>query len=750
MRFKILASVALLSVFSTSYAKEVYSSGQWTLDDLSSRSQPNASCIAFTEAEISNTLYRLEFIHPKDKLAPTEVFLRIGNSRAAKSWKATLKNGKTLSFSYLQKNGRNEESWNLPQHNGDLLAQLEDRKDIDFRPADGSRDVRLKFSADGFKRVKEKMQERCLKNAPLIDTEFETAFILNKEDINPMDLSVDEVKELRRLLNLGYNVHLDIQKNKNDVVALGNRFKNQINESKSLTSLIERLTSSDIPKTISDIRSNDDLESTKKSELAQINQDIGVQNTSISQAERTLQTADAAIAPFQNEHSSRSESVQYARNQVNQNGSTLNQIDNSIASTSSRIDQLNNEAYNLQNQNNSLRVELRDARSDLQRSNQMFRSFDSRQETRRRIQDDRAYQANRRDLPSYESALASLARALAEARGKLLTREAELRACQARTAFITSEFGAYRIPAQTRPNRDGQDRPTRPTPTEDRPDRPERPGRDSEDRPTRPGNPGPTTPTPGPTTPTPGPTTPTTPTTPTVDCSAQVEAVRVAKAVETDIQGQHRDAVQRLEGVQTRMNMIENRIENEVETERAALAQRANQAERRLAQVESTLISNERRIEIISNQSIPQEQNTLYSLESSRPAVQSQYEQNTANLSRLEAELASFERRVGWDAKVSAVNNATNTLNERRNILARTMALKRSTESVLSNCQAERTRLNNQLSARQLQKAQSENRLVEVKKSLEPFEQETSRLEGVANDLKNQLSGHAIQFENQI
>ena len=75
MSMKLTASLLLLSVVSTAFAsneRELYSDGNWTLTDLDKKN-PNASCIAWTTAEIGNTIYRLEFMHVKGQPGPTDV-----------------------------------------------------------------------------------------------------------------------------------------------------------------------------------------------------------------------------------------------------------------------------------------------------------------------------------------------------------------------------------------------------------------------------------------------------------------------------------------------------------------------------------------------------------------------------------------------------------------------------------------------------------------------------------------------------
>jgi hypothetical protein len=751
MRLKILASIAMLSVFSTSYAKEIYSSGDWKLDDLSDKKNLNGACILSTSSEAGNADYRLEFVHSKDKKVPTEIQIR-KEGKGALAWTATLIDGSVMAFANSGNFNKQDVLWNIPQNSSALVDHLEAKKDLKVKPADGSKDMKLQFSSSGFKKAKEKMEEKCLGKATLVDSAFEDSFLNNKHPIDPMKVNPEAIKELRRLLYSGYEVHVKIGDNGGEMNALRTRFQSQLNESNSLRSLIDRLGNSDIPTTIQNSKNNDDLEARKRSELASTNSLIVSQKSSVSAAEATLAKAQAAIAPFEDEHGSRLQSSQSARQSVNQLASRLNTIDQGVAQTNARINQLNNEAGALQDSSNRAQNDLRMARMERGRAEQDFRAFDPRQEVRRRLSMDRMFQDANRELPPLQNAVDSLERALVDARGRILAREAELRVCQSQstTGYYAQELS--RLPAQERAPRDNNG--NGPGGNGNGGGRGGRPGNNDGDNRNPPNNPTPTpNPTPVPTPPVVVPTTPSAPApTPSTgpDCSVQIESLRQAKLVEADLGNQSRDAKQRLNASRSRAEGIENRVNGEVERQRNDLAQRAEGARRRTEMLEGQIMNNDRRIDMISRSEMPQQMNILNSLQNERPGVQSQYDQTVPVAARLDSELAGFERKVGWEAKVDAVENSNQVLDGRRNDLRNSEALKRSTENVILNCQSERNRLNAELAARQLQKSQSENRLVDVKKSLEPFELEKSKIETSASDLKNQLAGIAVQFETKL
>ena len=753
MQMKPIASLLFLAVVSTAYAKpspkRLYSSGDWTLED-TDKKNPEALCVAYTTAEYGRTIYRLEFAHSKKLPGPTEVLIRIQGTPGASSYTIKLKDESVLAFPSAGEVAKNQSLlWNIPQHTGSLIAQLEDRRDLRLSPADGSRDQRLEFSSDGFKRVKEKMQEKCLQNQPAYDLAFEEAFILKRDEINPLGMTPEQVAELRRVLNAGYAVHLGIKGTQDDLIKLRAKFQNQLNERESLNNRIADLANREIPAIIQAQQNNDALEASSRAQLQQVTVTIGQQQNSLNAAQSQLNAARNILAPYEAEHAQREASARSARSSANQSAARLSDIDNGLRSADARIRGLSNEAGSLQNANARLESDLRYARQNRLRAEADARSFRPQEERMRRLQSDPLYQGARRELPSLQNNVRIAESALNDGKGKLVARETELRVCQTRTSFI-EKSSMERIPAQERPrgpnyNPNPGDRPGRPG----QGDRPERPGRPGNTQPT-PTQPAPTQPDqPAPSQPT-QPTTPTQPDVSTPDCTSQQNAVNQAKLVVTNLENQLRAARDRQSDVERKMDQIERRVSMEVDRIKDELNARAISAMRQEDNLNSQLGVNIRRLEVIANVEIPQQQNIINALQNERPSVQARYNQDAPLASRLESELAAFERRVGWDAKVQAVNTAENLVAQRSNELNNSLSQKASLESQIGRCQQSRTSLAAQLVDSQNRKVQAENRLAQVLQSLAPFENERARLEQQQGDLQNQLAATAQDFESKL
>jgi outer membrane murein-binding lipoprotein Lpp len=736
MQTKLIASVLLLSVFSTAAfagPRELYSDGEWKVEDMDKKN-PNALCIASTTAEAGNVIYRLEFAKSKKLPGPAEVLIRVqGKAPGASSYTITLKDETVLAFANAGEVVPKKQHllWNIPQHTERLIAQLIDRKDLKLKPADGSRDQRIEFSADGFKRVKEKMEEKCLNKAALYDFAFEEAFILKRDAINPLGITPVQVKELRRVLNAGYAIHLGILGTRDDLVKLQQRFQTQLNEKESLISRIEHLGAREIPGIIQNQQQNDALEANSRTQLQQTNVTISQQQSSLNAAQAQLNTARTVIAPYEAEHADRSSRAHSSRSAVNAGAQRLSEIDNGIRISEQRINQLSNEAGSLQNQTARLENDLQYARRAYAEAARDVQRFRPREEAERRLNQNRGYQQSRREEANIEGQMQVIRNGLNDARGKLLARETELRVCQTRTSFI--QASPERIPAQERPNRD---RPNR----EDRPNRP--------DRPTQPDT-TPTQPTPPVVT---QPTTPVepTPTTPTaVDCTTEQNAVNAAKQVVASLESQHNVAEARLRDVKREVNRMENEARDQAQEIERDLRRRENQAGAQVASLENQRNSNINRVNEIAGREIPREQNNINSLSAERPSVQARYDQDVPVANRLESELASFERRVGWDAKVAAVQTAESLVSQRSQALNQSLSQKAALEGQISRCQSERSRLAQLLVDTQNRKLQAEARLEQVRQSLVPHDQEKARLEQQDSDLRNQLaSRHRISNLN--
>jgi hypothetical protein len=732
MKSKYMASLLLLSVVSTSYAKEIYSKGDWTLDDKTAdKKNPGSVCIAYTYAEAGNAEYYLVFSRVKNQKTPVEVYIQ-QTGKAALAVRAELKDGSTLSFANSGKKDKADILWNIPQNTQALVDQLVAKKDVQIKPADGSRDVRLEFSASGFDKVLQRMQEKCLANDSLADKSFEEAFVNRKDFINPVGITPANIVEMKRLLQEAYPVHLNVKGNEAEMNKLRARYKVQLDEASSLNALVDRLGSREIPAAIKAGQDNDQLEAAKKAELAQVTKDIVVQRQQVQTAQNSYNAARNAIAPYEQEHESRANAAEGAQSRVQQDAARINDIQNRISSARGRIAVLNQEVGSLNESTRRAQLDLRNAQAELVRADRNFRAYNPKVETARILNSDRTYNEANKELSVIQNQLNVLERAVNDTHAKVIAREAELRACQGRT--VTSISHLLRDIAQARPE---QTRPRRERPT----DGTTRPGRDS----------GSSTSTSTPSTSAPAPSTTTTSTpAPVPECTSQKEALRLAQVAEADVQNQLNTMRNRVQDARSRREMAERRAETEVQRQSGILNRELEQASRRVDSIQSVVAQNEKRSYQINSVELPSLSNNLRSLENELPQAQAQYNQDSSIASRSNQDLGTYERQVGWNQKVNHLNNATQTLQNSQQALANSETIKRNDETIIANCQSSRIRISNDLIAKQQQKAQAEARLSELNVALQPFETERAKIEGIGSGYKNQLAGLAVEFEGQL
>jgi hypothetical protein len=87
-----MRALALLTLFvmPTAFAGVVYTSGDWELDDTSTRSNPNGTCIARTLGGDDRVDMALELRIPKNKPAALEMYLTQEYGRV-KAWNVVLR-----------------------------------------------------------------------------------------------------------------------------------------------------------------------------------------------------------------------------------------------------------------------------------------------------------------------------------------------------------------------------------------------------------------------------------------------------------------------------------------------------------------------------------------------------------------------------------------------------------------------------------------------------------------------------------
>lgn len=737
MRHSLMATVIILSVFSTAaQAKRIYRRGDWEIHDLSKdrRSTSNV-CIALTQSEINRTDYQLQIVKDKTKGSLVQVYIH-QKGRGAEGWFAELQNGQTLSFAKKSTDGRLDIFWNIPQNTAALIQQLKGRRDLRMRPAGDARNPRLEFSANGFEKALSKMQSKCFGGEEILNPRFEPVFALNQSPIDPMRINEESVSTLQSIQAQAFEVFKNVDVKNSELERLRSRYQRELSEANSLETSINRLTQYSIPTTIQRIQENDSLEVSKKGELARLQTEIPQRINAKRAAQAGLNQAEAAIAPYISEHESRSRSLREASSRQSTSSRRVQAAKESLSRFRSRISALNNEVNRNQIENQRIQNELRNLDVNLRRASDAARRFDPRRAAAIRLERDRNYNQAEKELSAVEPHLRNLGRALRRADSDVLLKEAALRTCKNRQASLISFENFERLPAQTRPRRDGPSGRTRPGREGDGRVR-ERPNRNGDDS-----NTGSTTETETDTS--------STGSTSTVDCSREESALAQARSTRNDLNSQLQSSQNRRTNLIARMERARREAQREAEREQMSLNARVHEIQRSINQRQGDFNRNNRRNQVILSSDLPSAERSLRNSQAELRNSEAQLAADSNEVSRQNAGLRNFENRVGWYQKNQAVQNARAHLSQASRDLSNAESLKRSTEAIIARCQSDRVRLSNELDSLNQEKVNAEARLQKVRIALEPFEREKARIDGEASVFRNELMRLAQDFETRL
>jgi chromosome segregation ATPase len=666
-----MRALLLLSVFAIplAHAGVVHRSGDWELDDTSTRSNPNGTCIARTIGGDDRVDMALELRLAKNKPgALLEMYLTQEYGRV-KAWDIVLRDDSVLATGHAGKVGRQETFWAVPQKIAAVIAQLQDRRDIKLRTADGSRDPRYTLSADGFKSVLAKLEERCNNKLAAHDAGFEAAFTANNPVAKSGGFTAETTAQVRELFLAAHGVHLSKGANAKEMVALRTRFATELAEAAKLEDTIKRVDGTDIPATIAAQGANDTRETNAQAELQRLSVAIPAHSAAVTSAQGVVDRAETAIAPHRAEYSQRSSAASSARRVVINSESRIAQLDSERASALSSIRSLESERSMAQDSANRASRELFSAEQEERRAESEFRNFDPNRELRWRLDRSSEYQRAEREFQTSVAEQRNAENQVADARKVQTAAEAKLTGCRATTG---------------------------------------------------------------------------------ADCTGAEAAVNDARNEVARLQGIERNLENRVAQLRSILNNERQRAEREVEAIRTKLGHDMSRAQQRVSELRSAQNRAETRVREISNFEIPRLNDQITSIDRERPLVVSELNRARPIAQQLEAELAAFDRRVGYTPKYEALVSAQRALNARTSELNQALASQRSANQTVASTQAERIRLANLLESQRQALAAARARLVVVRQSLEPFEAERSRLETVAGQLDGQFKDLASQFASRL
>lgn len=226
---------------------------------------------------------------------------------------------------------------------------------------------------------------------------------------------------------------------------------------------------------------------------------------------------------------------------------------------------------------------------------------------------------------------------------------------------------------------------------------------------------------------------------PTTDCSAQIAEHAAALQLYRTHEANEDRAQARRYAFETTITNIENDARNRVNAELEALRIKMVAANQEVRELEDTITSAEATARRIAYETIPNLNQRIDRLEDMLPAAEAASVSEAGRANATASALASYENRVGWDAKVQALENAQNVLNQRSSELRSSQRSLTTAQQTLGN-----------IADWKNQRQEKQDRLAVVNASLEPFNAENARLQNIAGDLGAKFQGLVEQFDTKL
>jgi hypothetical protein len=692
-----LALIVPMFVSSMAHAAVVYTNGNWQLADSSTTQAPNGVCVASTGVRIGNTNWRLEFRINKNQPGPLAVMLT-QKGRGATSWTTTLRDDTVLAFAAAGKEGTADTMWNVPHKTSSLTAQLEERYRVHFKPADGSRDVGLDFPSTGFRPVFERMKTRCRPNGDLLESAFQAALVgESPRPVNPAGITVETTAQLREIETRAHGLLRERATRSSESTALTARFQALLTESATLAATTTRLEGTDIPATRAAQAANDANEVRANEAVARADRELPPLEQDVVTTTATYQRVEAVIAPLRPEHDRLETIMVNARRESAAAEARIDAIDARLTSAASELRSAESElraeessARDLYTRHQQADSTWRARDAEARQSEATYRAFNPDYEMRRELSSDWQYRSAQNDVDYAERDEASAERDLRAARSEV------------------SQYRSIRDSAQSALSA------CQATPEAD--------CRDQEK----------------------------------VLIAANDKLARV-KREEDAAESRVSSARSRVRDAEYRVRAIESNVASRIESRYRELSSRYQQDAREEAQarqVRDSLLADMQRAEArtrdLENFVIPRLRQEIVSLQTERPGVVSRRDRADAEDRSATAELVAYERRVGWDAKEEASNQANNvryTAVQRRDAVVRQ---KQTALAAIATAQRTRATLAQELQQREAALATARARQTEVTATLVPYHEEKARLEQEVARLVQAFADEAAAFAARI
>ncbi|MGZ3710704.1 MAG: hypothetical protein ACXVBE_03070, partial [Bdellovibrionota bacterium] len=301
-----LLTVAFLSLALSPqvFAKTIFASGDWSLDDSQPGVQGKGNCVAATATYLGNYgAYSFNVVLDKSGTHPIELLIRPFKSPSkVPSFLVTIDSGRTYTFVKLPITAKGEETfWNLPRGTDKLIEQLKGSNQLNVDAAGGMGE--LPFSLTGATAVLTQLEKRCVASPALASYDFEKAFL--PQEVNAVDFSkIDQVKAnaLRDIITKGVVAYHKIDKMKAELDALEVHYAKLNQEKAALIAALDVLSNHDLPALTAGRIGAQAAADKANADIVTLTASIATQESLLASAQNAFDQATATIKPYLPEH----------------------------------------------------------------------------------------------------------------------------------------------------------------------------------------------------------------------------------------------------------------------------------------------------------------------------------------------------------------------------------------------------------------------------------------------------------------
>lgn len=747
-----LASTLLLSSFSA-YAgdanKKIKEKNDWSLWE----TKISTGEVCYVQSGGENDTYLVLIKAKNNPRSPVEIMVQMLKNKRGATGLVSTTEGLSSTMAFADASGKKAAFQGIPKNLAQMVELMKNSKTkLKVNTVGGSKSEETKISTSGFKEMVAELESRCNAGQRIVDTEFENNFANAVADsLDPLKIDITKSSQIRSIYFAAYPISVDIGGAKIELNQVLSKYQPLIDELNQNRNSANRLQNTDIPTARNQLSQAQQEQAAARAEIARVDAALPGLTAKVQSSQKALDAARATIAPIVPEYNRLTSILSSAQNTLDQSEDRLAYIDNRLRDGAQQINALESEARSIENFLPQKRNDAARARSIYNDAASRRQAYNVNWERDARLRNNFEYGRLVNEQRRFDHEVRRSQMELQNLKRERDRIARELQICMANPMI------EQLAPFPGRPGRPGQPPGdgVGPAPGPGGPGRPGFPGRPP-GGPGGPGGPGrPPGPGPGPgprpeppvqpQPPTPQPPAPG-PVTPPRDCSALQAALQNANAQVSQKENEVRQIAQRANDVERRMRDIERQVDFEVRREYDMLVDREEQARREMDRIESSLRQDENRVAQIRHSQIPQLVNEQSSLTNERPGVIANINDARSAVSRYSSELARFKSANDWDRKAANVSAKENQLGSDQSALDSANASKANAEGNLQVALSREAQIKAQIDSLNAQLVALNQRAGQLQASINGLPAERAPIDQRIADLQAQLRARQTQM----